>query len=81
MRAFLTESVTVATDKKDVFDRVIGLIKMFGHRSRISKVAIVENGTAMLPKAFVEMALGLPNVQFAAFFAFNEVDKVFGFTV
>ena len=45
MRAFLTESVTVATDKKDVFDRVIGLIKMFGDRRRISKVAIVENGT------------------------------------
>ena len=82
MRAFLTESVTVAKDKKDVFDRVIGLIKMFGDRScGISKVAIVENGTAMFPKAFVEMALGLPNVLFAAFFAFNEVDKVFGFTV
>ena len=50
LRAFLTESVTVATDKKDVFDRVIGLIKMFGDRRRISKVAIVENGAAMLPK-------------------------------
>ena len=37
MRAFLTESVTVAMDKKDVVDRVIGLIKMFGDRSRIRK--------------------------------------------
>ena len=35
---------------------------MFGDRSRIRKVAIVENGAAMLPKALVEMALGLPNV-------------------
>ena len=51
-------------------DRVIGLIKMFGDRSRIRKVAIVENGAAMLPKAsVVEMALGLSNVLFAAFFA------------
>ena len=32
---------------------------MFGDRSRIRKVAIVENGAAMLPKALVEMALGL----------------------
>ena len=32
---------------------------MFGDRSRIRKVAIVENGVAMLPKALVEMALGL----------------------
>ena len=52
---------------------VIGLIKMFGDRSRIRKVAIVENGAAMLPKALVEMALGLPNVLFAAFFSFNEI--------
>ena len=44
-------------------------------------MAIVEDGIAMFPKAFVEMALGLPHVLFAAFFAFNEVDKVFGFTV
>ena len=44
-------------------------------------MAIVEDGIAMFLKAFVEMALGLPNVLFAAFFAFNEVDKVFGFTV
>ena len=78
MRAFLTESVTVATDKNDVFDRVIGLIKMFGDRScGISKVAIVENGTAMLPKAF----LSPPCTFCRIFFAFNEVDKVFGFTV
>ena len=46
---------------------MIGLIKKFGDRSRIRKVAIVENGTAMLPKALVEMALVLPNVLFAAF--------------
>ena len=49
-------------NKNDVFDRVTGLIKMFGDRSKIRKVAIVENGAAMLPKALVEMALGLPNV-------------------
>ena len=47
---------------KDVVDRVIGLIKMFGDKSRIKEVAIVENGAAMLPKALVEMAFGLPNV-------------------
>ena len=41
----------------------------------------VENGAAMIPKALVERALGLPNVLFAAFFAFSEIDKVFGFTV
>ena len=58
-----------------------GLIKMFGDRSRIRKVAIVENGETMLPKALVEMAVGLPNVLFAAFFAFSEIAKVFGFTV
>ena len=39
---------------------VIGLIKMFGDRSRIRKVAIVENRAAMLPKALVEMAFGPP---------------------
>ena len=44
-------------------------------------MVIVENGAAMLPKALMEMALGLPNVLFAAFFAFNEIDEVFGFTV
>ena len=54
---------------------------MFGDGSRIRKVAVVENGVAMLHKALVEMALGLPNVLFAAFFAFNEIDKVFAFTV
>ena len=32
-------------------------------------MAIVEDGRAMLPKEFVEMALGLPNVLFAVFFA------------
>ena len=58
-----------------------GLIEMLGDRSRIRKVAIVENGETTLPKALVEMALGLPNVLFAAFFAFIEIDKVFGFTV
>ena len=42
---------------------------------------MVENGAAMLPKALVEMALGLPKVLLAAFFAFNEIDKVFGSTV
>ena len=52
---------------------VIGLIKIFGDGSRIRKVAIVENGAAMLPKALMEMALGLPNVLFATFFAFNEI--------
>ena len=52
---------------------VIGLIKMFGDGSRIRKVAIVENGAAMLPKALMEMALGLPNVLFAKFFSFNEI--------
>ena len=54
---------------------VIGLIKMFGDGSRIRKVAIVENGAAMLPKALMEMALGLPNVLFATFFSFNEIDN------
>ena len=63
-RAFLTESrlLRIYGNKNDVFDRVTDLIKMFGDRSRIRKVAIVENGAAMLPKALVEMALGLPNV-------------------
>ena len=57
---------------------MIGLIKIFGGRSRIRKRAIVENGAAILPKALVKMLLGL-NVLFAAFFAFNEIDKDFGF--
>ena len=34
---------------------VIGLIKMFGDGSTIRKVAIVENGAAMLPKALMEI--------------------------
>ena len=55
------------------------MIKMFGDRSRIRKRAIVENGAAILPKALVKMALCLTNVLFAAFFAFNEIDKDFGF--
>ena len=38
-------------------------------------MAIVENGVAILPKALVEMALGLSNVLFAAFFAFNDIDN------
>ena len=37
---------------------------MFGDRSRIRKVAIVENRVAMLPKALVEMALGLALISF-----------------
>ena len=40
--------------------------------SRISKVAIVKHGAAMLPKAFVEMALGLSNAFIAAFFYIQE---------
>ena len=45
-------------------------------------MAIVENGAAILPKALVEMALGLPNVLFAAFFAFNDIDnKLKGFWI
>ena len=51
---------------------MIGLIKMFGDRSRIRQVAIVENGAAMLPKRWWRWRLiSLPNVLFAAFFAFN----------
>ena len=57
---------------------MIGLIKMFGDRSRIRKRAIVENEAAIFPKALVKMVLGL-NVLFAAFFAFNEIDDDFGF--
>ena len=34
-------------------------------------MCIIENGAAMLSKALVEMAFGLPNVLFAAFFAFK----------
>ena len=46
---------------------------MFGDRTRIRKVAIIENGAAMLPRALVEMALGLLCVLLAALFAFNEI--------
>ena len=35
----------------------------------------------MIPKELVEMALGLPNVLFAAFLVFIEIDKVFGFII
>ena len=56
---------------------MIGLIKMFGDRSRIRKVAIVENGAAILPKALVEMAFGLSNVLFAASYA-EKKNSVFG---
>ena len=55
------------------------MIKIFGDRSRIRKRALVENRAVMLPKALVKMVLGL-NVLFAAFFAFNEIDKDFGFS-
>jgi len=44
-------------------------------------VAIVKDGAAMLPKTFMEIVLGLPNALFAAFFTFNKVNKIFGFTV
>ena len=57
---------------------MIGLIKIFGDRSRIRKRALVENRAVMLPKALAKMVLGL-NVLFAAFFALNEIDKDFGF--
>ena len=54
---------------------------MFRDRSRISKVAIVKDGAAMLPKTFVEMALGLSNVLtapffFFFFFTFNRVNSL-----
>ena len=45
----------------------INLVKMLSDGSRISKVAIVKDGAAMLPKTFVEMALGLSNVLTAPF--------------
>ena len=57
------------------------MIKMFADRTKIRKVAIVENGAVMLLKALVEMALGPPNLLLAAFFASSKIDKVFGFTV
>ena len=49
------------------------MINMFRDRSGIRKVAMVEDGAAMIPNTFVEMALGLPTVLFAAFFTSNEV--------
>ena len=52
---------------------MLGLINMFRDRSGIRKMAIVEDGAVIIPKTFVEMALGLPNVLFAAFFTSNEV--------
>ena len=60
---------------------MIGLIKMLGDRNGIRKVAVVENGAAILPNALVEMVLCLPSVLFTAFFALREIDKVSGFTV
>ena len=60
---------------------MIGLIKMLGDRNGIRKVAVVENGAAILPKALVEMVFCLPSVLFAAFFTFSEIDKASGFTV
>ena len=39
----------------------------YGRRDVTCRPVIVENGAAMLSKTFVEMALGLPNVMFAAF--------------
>ena len=50
--ACLSDRITVAKfkgNKKDLVDMVIGLTKMFGDKSRIRKVAIVENGAATLP--------------------------------
>ena len=54
---------------------------MLGDRNGIRKVAVVENGAAILPKALVEMVFCLPSVLFAAFFAFSEIDKASVFTV
>ena len=47
---------------------MIGLIKMFRDRSRISKVARVKDGAPMFPKSqsWSLLALGLCNVLFAA---------------
>ena len=44
-------------------DRVNSLIKMFGDRSRIRKVAIVEDKAAMLPKALVEIVCRIFYIQ------------------
>ena len=51
-------------NEKDIVDRVTSLMKMFGDRSRIRKVAIVEDKAAMLPKVF------------ATFFTVNMVNEV-----
>lgn len=47
---------------------MIGLIKMFRDRSRISKVARVKDGAAIFPRSqsWSLLALGLCNVLFAA---------------
>ena len=63
-----SDRVMVATDKfygneKDIVDRVTSLIKVFGYRSRIRKVAIVEDKAAMLPKAFVEIVCRIFYIQ------------------
>ena len=42
-------------------------------RNGIRRVALVKDGAAMLPKAFVKMAIGLPNVLFAEYFTFAEI--------
>ena len=80
---------------KDVVVRVIGLIKIFGDKSRIREVfiLIVENGAVMLPDVGGDGAWSLrctpvhwgdqiecKNCGSASLFAFNEVEKVFGFT-
>ena len=52
---------------------LIKQVKMFGDRSGIRRVALVKDGAAMLPEAFVKMAIGLPNVLFAEYFTFAEL--------
>ena len=55
--ACLPDKVTVSCyglvqgNKKDVVDRVIGLIKMFGDRSRIREVAVVEKWSGDVPQS------------------------------
>ena len=46
---------------------------MLGERSRIRKVAIVENAAPMLPRASMEMALGLPNVLLFAMYFLHSI--------
>ena len=79
---------------KDVVVRVIGLIKIFGDKSRIREVfiLIVENGAVMLPDVGGDGAwsprctlhwedqIECKNCSSASLFAFSEVEKVFGFT-